>query len=361
MATSSEPKKILVIQLRRIGDVLMCTPVIRALRQKYPQCHLAFLTEEESKAILETNPNLNELLVWDKNKYKNWFYVLRKIKELREKKFDLVIDLLGTPRTALACFLSGARQRIGFAHRFRRNLYNLQVTPSKDEKYGACYKLDLLKPLGIESSDCRLELVLSTEVKRFAEKFYDTNRIQDSDLKILVSPTARRKFNFWFLDRYAKVADNLIEKYGAKAILVWGPGEKEIAEKVSSLMKFSPYISPETRTVLELAAILEKCDLHLGNDNGTKHIATAMGVPTVTIYGPHSPVSWTYPDPKWHKFVKKDCPCSNNERRKHSCTKVTCLDSISVEEVLKVLDSTISDLPKFKNQEVEKAKHTAVN
>ncbi len=339
----------------------MCTPLIRAVRQRYPQAHLAFLTEEESKAILENNLHLNELLIWQKDRYNNWFYALRKIKELREKKFDLVIDLLGTPRTALASFLSGAGQRIGFGYRFRENFYNLQVTPSKDEKYGACYKLDLLKPLGIESSNCKLELILNREVKKFAEKFYDTNKIQDSDLKISISPTARRRFNFWFLDRYAKVADSLIEKYGAKVILVWGPGEKEIVENIASQMKSKPNLAPETRTVLELAAILEKCDLHLGNDNGTKHIATALGVPTVTIYGPHSPVSWTYPDPKLHKFVKKDCPCANHERKKHHCTKVTCLDSISAEEVLKVLDSTIAGLPQYKKQEVEKAKHTAVN
>ncbi|OGC78399.1 MAG: hypothetical protein A2145_01740 [candidate division Zixibacteria bacterium RBG_16_40_9] len=361
MSICSEPKRILIIQLRRIGDVLMCTPVIRALRQRYPQCHLAFLTEEESKAVLLTNPNLNEVIVWDKNKYKNWLYVLKKIKEIRGKKFDTVIDLLGTPRTAMACFLSGAEQRIGFAYRFRENFYNIKVTPDKNEKYGACYKLDAVKPLGIESSDCRLELVLNTKVKNFAQEFYKDNQIQETDLKISISATARRRFNFWFLDRYAKLADGLIEKYGAKVILVWGPGEKEIVEKIASLMTFKPVVAWETPSLLELGAILEKCDLHLGNDNGTKHIATAVGVPTVTIYGPHSPVSWTYPDPNWHKFVKKECPCANKERRKHSCTKVTCLDLILVEEVQKLLDSTIPELPKFKNQEVEKAKHTAVN
>src|SRR3990172_8044253 len=100
MATYTDPQRILIIQLRRIGDVLMCTPVIQALRQKYPQSHLAFLTEEESRSILENNPHLNEVIVWDKNKYENWFYALKKIKEIRDKKFDLVIDLLGTPRTA---------------------------------------------------------------------------------------------------------------------------------------------------------------------------------------------------------------------------------------------------------------------
>lgn len=339
----------------------MCTPVIRALRQKYPQSHLAFLTEGESKSILENNPNLNEVIIWDKNKYQNWFYALKKIKEIREKKFDLVIDLLGTPRTALAAFLSGSKKRIGFAYRFRKTFYNLKVVPDRQEKYGAFYKLDSLKALGIESKDGKLELVLNSKAKNFAQRFFAENNISDSDFKITISPAARRRFNFWFLDRYAKVADGLMEKYSAKVILVWGPGEREIVEKIASLMKFKPIISSETATLLELAGILEKSDLHLGNDNGTKHIATAVGVPTVTIYGPHSPVSWTYPDFSQHKFVNRSCPCSNNERKKHSCTKVTCLDSIAVEDVQQVLDSIIPNLAKLKNKEVEKTKYTAVD
>jgi len=361
MATQTEPQRILIIQLRRIGDVLMCTPVIRALRQKYPQSHLAFLTEEESKAILENNPHLNEVIVWDKNKYKNWFYALKKIKEIREKKFELIIDLLGTPRTALASFLCGSQKRIGFAYRFRKIFYNIKVAPDQQEKYGALYKLDCLKPLAIESKDCRLDLFLNSQAKSFAQKFFTENKISDADFKITISPTARRRFNFWFLDRYAKVADWLIEKYSAKVILVWGSGEKEIVEKIASLMKFEPIISSETATLLELAAILEKCDLHLGNDNGTKHIATAVGVPTVTVYGPHSSVSWTYPDSSRHKFVKKSCPCANNERKKHSCTKVVCLDSISVEDVQQALNSIIPNLAKLKNKEVEKNKYSAVD
>ncbi len=339
----------------------MCTPVIRALRQKYPQSHLAFLTEEESKAILETNPNLNEVIVWDKNKYNNWFYALKRIKEIRDKQFDLVIDLLGTPRTALAAFLSGSQKRIGFAYRFRKIFYNFKVVPDQQEKYGSLYKLDSLKQLGIESKDSKLDLVLDSNAKSFAQKFFAESKILDSDFKITISPAARRRFNFWFLDRYAKVADWLMEKYSAKVILVWGPGEKEIVGKIASSMKFKPTISAETATLLELAAILEKCDLHLGNDNGTKHIATAVGAPSVTIYGPHSPVSWTYPDLSRHKFVKKNCACANNERKKHSCTKVVCLDSVSVADVQQVLDSIIPNLAKLKNKEVGKTKYTAVD
>lgn len=361
MATQLEPKGILIIQLRRIGDVLMCTPLIRAVRKKYPQAFIAFLTEEESRSILETNPHLNEVITWNKNKYQNWFYALKKIKEIRDKQFDWVIDLLGTPRTALASFLSGAPHRIGFAYRLRKIFYNHKVIPDREMKYGALYKLDSLSPLGIKSQDGKLELVVNSKAKSFAQKFLAENNLSASDFKITISPTARRRFNFWFLDRYAKVADWLIEKYSAKVILVWGPGERDIVEKIASLMKFRPLISSETSTLLELAAILEQGDLHLGNDNGTKHIATAVGVPTLTIYGPHPPTGWSYPDLSRHKFVKTNCPCSNNERKKHRCTKVTCLDSISVEEVQQVLDSILPNILKLKNKEVEKTKYSAVD
>jgi len=82
-----------------------------------------------------------------------------------------------------------------------------------------------------------------------------------------------------------------------------------------------------------LGVILRKCDLHIGNDNGTKHIAVAMGKPTITIYGPHDPVSWTYPDSSRHKFLKAKVDCPDCNRTKHKCTKLSCLNKITVADV----------------------------
>jgi heptosyltransferase-3 len=273
------------------------------------------------------------LIIWDKKRCNNPFYSIKKVFELRKKSFDTVMDFFGNPRSAWASFFSGAKCRIGYELMGRRVLYNVKVKTDSSPKYAAQTRLDALKVLGIESNDVRLDLYLSQESEEFARRFFEEKNIKSKDFVISISATSRRHFNRWFLDRYAELCDWLMDQYNAKIILVWGPGEKRIVDKLSSLMKEDPIISAPTPTLQELGAVLKMCDLHIGNDNGTKHIAVAVGLPTLTIYGPHSEVSWTFPDPDYHKWVKKKVDCPDCEKIKHSCQKLTCLEEIRVSDV----------------------------
>jgi heptosyltransferase-3 len=353
------PKKILVIQLRRIGDVLMCTPALRALRSQYKDSHIAFLTEKESSHLLSLNPYLNEVIVLDRERYRNPLYSIKKIWEVRKSPFDLVIDFFGNPRSAYFSFFSRAKCRMGYDHALRRCLYNMTIKDDKSPKYAAQSRLDALKILGIENCEVELDFFIPDEARLFAKKFFEENKIEPKNLLISISPTSRRHFNRWALERYAQLADWLISQFDALIILVWGPGEKEVVEKVKGLMKKNPIISGETKNLFELGAILEKCDLHIGNDNGTKHIAVAMGKPTITIYGPHSPISWTYPDFSRHKFVKKKVDCPDCESIKHNCTKLSCLDLITVEDVQKTFVELLSELKE--KMQLEKLERIAVD
>ncbi len=328
-----EPKNILIIQLRRIGDVLMCTPALRALRKKFPQSFIAFLAEKESASLLYQNPYLNELIVWDKKKYNNPLYLTQKVFELRGKSFDTVIDFLGNPRSAWACFFSGAKYRMGYDFKGRGMLYNIKIRSDSTPTYAAQSRLGALQVLGINSNDVSLDFFLSQKAEEFANRFFEQKNIKQKDFIISVSPTSRRHFNRWSLDRYARLCDWLMNQYNAKIILVWGPGENGVVEKLNSLMKNEPIVSTLTPTLQELGAILKRCDMHIGNDNGIKHIAVAVGLPTVTIFGPHSEVSWTFPDPARHKWVKKIVDCPDCEKIKHSCQKFFCLEEIKVSDV----------------------------
>ena len=355
----NHPKKILVIQLRRIGDVLMCTPALRALRTRYKDSHIAFLTEKESFDLLSLNPHLDEVIVLDKKRYKNPLYSLTKIYKVRKNSFDLVIDFLGTPRSSYFSLLSGAKCRVGYDYRFRRHFYNVVIKNNQTPQYAALSRLEALKILGIENSEVKLDFFISDQARFFAQKFFEENKIAPQNLTISISPTSRRHYRRWALERYAQLADWLISQFDAKIILVWGPGEKDVVEQVKRLMKKDPIISWETKNLFELGAILEKCDLHIGNDNGAKHIAVAMGKPTITIYGPQNPISWTYPDLSRHKFLKKEVDCPDCDKIKHKCTKLSCLDQITVEDVQKVFLGLFFEL-KGKMQ-FEKLEHIAVD
>jgi heptosyltransferase-3 len=345
------PTRILIIQLRRIGDVLICTPAIRALRKRFPESIISFLTEKESEPILRFNPYLNDKIILDRKKYKNFFYLLKTVRNLRKQNFDLAIDFFGNPRSAYFTFLSGARTRLGFDLPRRKFLYNILASRGTSLEYAALSRLKALKPLGIESDDCKLDFFLSDEARNFAEQFFQKENLNSENLVISVSPTSRRKFNFFPLDRYAQICDWLTEEFSAKIILVWGPGEEKIVQSLWSKTKNRPLISPPTPTLLELGAILERCNLHIGNDNGTKHIAAAVGKPTFTIYGPNSPFSWTFPDPLRHSYIKKEVDCHNCEDEKHKCENLKCLD-YPVEEVKIRINGFLSSLIELKDENV---------
>ncbi|KPL01349.1 MAG: hypothetical protein AMJ91_00280 [candidate division Zixibacteria bacterium SM23_73_3] len=355
-------QKILLIQLRRIGDVLLCTPALRALRVNFPKSYVAFLVEKESSDLMAKNPYLDEVIVLKRGKYRNPFYFLKKLWQIRKKRFDLVIDFLGIPRSAYISFLSGAKRRIGYDLPLRRFFYNIIVKRDRTPKYAAAHKLEALRPLGIEDLDVKLDFFISDEAKAFSESFFLKNEVDQNNLVVSLSPTSRRHFRRWPLKRFARLADWLILNFKATVVLVWGPGEREVVEEVKNLMKEKPIISWETENLFQLGGILRGCDLHMGNDNGTKHIAVAMGKPNITIYGPQDPVSWTYPDFSRHKFLKKRVDCPDCDKIKHKCTKLSCLDLISVEDVQKVFLQLLKELKKTTEKRfAEKIEHLTVD
>lgn len=329
--------KILVIQLYRIGDALLTTPAVKELKKNFPEATVDFLAENPAAEILKGNPHIDHLIVYDKKS--PW----RFIRQIRAQKYDWVIDFLGTPRSAVLTALSGARLKAGLARVFHRWAYNHPLTDPKGEFYVAEEKIRLLEPLGVRfHGDLSAEIRIPEESKAFARDFLSKNRI--SRLRIVLSPVSRRHFNRWPLSRFAAVADRLISDLGASVLIVWGPGEKENADQIASAMKQKPLIAPKTGNLMDLAALIEGANLFIGNDNGVKHIAAALGVPTFTIYGPHSPVSWTFPDPKSHRFIQKSCPCLEESKNEHLCQSLSCLNSISADEVFEQVSDFLTNL-----------------
>lgn len=340
----------------------MCTPALRAIRSNFPKSYIAFLVEEEFSDLLILNPYLDEIIILNRRKYGNPIYWLGKIRQIRKKRFDLVMDFLGNPRSGYLSFLSGAKGRMGYDFPLRRFFYNMTIEGNPASRYSAAHKLEALRPLGIEGSDVKLDFFIPEEAQFFSKRFFQENGFIQNDLIVSISPTSRRHYRRWPLERYATLADWLISRFKAKVVLVWGPKEREIVEKIKDLMKEKPAISWETKNLFQLGAILRECDLHIGNDNGTKHIAVAMGKPTITIYGPQDPACWTYPDPSQHRFVKKAVNCTACEKIKHKCKELFCLDQIMLEDVQKAFLQLLGDLEKNGKKElVQKIEHLAAD
>ena len=315
--------KILIIQLRRIGDVLLTTPVIRALREKYPTSRLDFLVEKPGAEILAGNPYINTLLVYDKRAHFTW------IGKIRSEKYDLVLDFLRNPRTSLITLLSGAKYRACFKKPWRDYACNLKVEPDPAPKYVPAYKLDLLKPLGITNSNTSLDLKVDPTADQNMGTFLMQAEVAKSDLLVGISPTSRRAARIWRAEGFAEIADNLIRKYKAKVIFLWGPGEEEKIDGIISLMKEKPFKSPLT-TIAELVALISRLKLMITNDNGPMHMAQGLNIPNVVIFGPTQSVNWSEPGPK-NIVVKAaaDClECNNQE-----CDSMKCMELVTPEMV----------------------------
>lgn len=337
-------KRILLIQLRRIGDVLMTTPAVRALKKRFPEAKITFLTEPPGDEIFRHSPYVDEILLHDRK----WQVVdyLRFIHKLRQRRFDLVIDFFGNPHSAQLAFLSGAKYRIGFNFRGRRWLYTSKVNlPADKNLYSPLHKLSLLKPLGIEEKDCQIEFFCSAIDYAYAQAITTKLGISQDDFVIALCPVSRRKYKVWPAEKFAWIADNLIEKYRAKILFIWGPNEKTFIDNVKRQMKYvdKTLDDYEISTLSQFRTLFEKVNLYVGNDNGLRHIAITANTPTVTVFGQSNPYNWTPPENKLHEFVAYDPGCKKNCNL-DKCKNYRCITEVSEIEYLAKIEGLIKEL-----------------
>ncbi len=334
------PRKALFIQLRRIGDILMCTPSVRAFKKAHSDCRLDFLTE--IPAVLQGNPHLDNIIAVDSSREFAPIYQYKLIRTIRQAGYDLVVDFLANPRSAWYSYLSAAPVRLSYGFRHRRWAYNHVPERSDKATYSALDKLRLLEAIEIPSDGPRLEFYPGESDREEARKIIASG---SGKPLVTLSPVSRRALKRWPLEKFARLADMISQKYGAVVVILAGPGEEKYGQEVVSRMS-CPALIPKLTSLGVLGAIFENASLHIGNDNGPKHIAVACGAPTVTIFGPYNPIDWTYPDSTRHQWlspVNFGENCAGKNRRSLG----ECIATISVDDVMKTVDSLVSSIPDF--------------
>lgn len=281
----SKIKKILVIKFGGIGDILLTTPIFPNIKSYFPESEINVLTLRHSRDILIDNPYINRAFTYDPKEDKSWCL----IKNIRKQKYDLVIDLFGNPRTALITFLSSAKYRFGFKFRGRNYAYNIKTMGRGGIVHNVEFNLDALRALEIPILTKNLYLNVNVVHKEFAEDFISENKISDKKI-IGISKTGGWESKRYKVKDYIELMNKINEKYDINFLIFWGnKKELEDCEVIkSSITKKNAYIIPES-PIRYLGAIIKRCDLVIGNDSGPLHIAVAMGVPTLGIYGPTNP------------------------------------------------------------------------
>ena len=319
--------RILVIKLRAIGDVLLSTPVVQNLHYHFPFAQIDFLTDKFASDVVIGNPWVSNVLTFDRKNDSS----VGMIRQVREKKYDLIIDLFSNPRSAIITRLSGARFRAGFPFRWRKYAYNIIIPPRAGNIHNIDFNLDALRRLDIPVLHFQPYFPLEGWAKQFAAEWFRGENL-DGKQVVGLNPSGGWYTKRWGLEHYARLGDLIGQRYGASIIVLWGPGEEDDARFIQQRMKIPAQVIPKT-TLSQLGAIIHRCAFIVSNDSGPMHIAASLGIPTLGIFGPTNPLQQG-PYGINHRWVRNEeldclecsltaCPIGN-----------ICMTQLEVERVL---------------------------
>lgn len=346
--------KILILRLSAVGDVIRTLPAVKALKEFYPSCHITWVVEEPSRALLETQPEIDEVVLFPRRRWtdgvrsakriwKTRGEVWRFILDLRRQRFDVVIDFHGILKSGLISILSGSPKRIGFDRRSSKEgnflFSNIKVKLPEERMSRFKRNFALLKGFGLEVNSFKQSLYIPQEDWEYVESFF--NKLSDSLTRPLIAmhpgTSPKTSYKRWMPDQYSQLADQLIREFRATVIFTWGPEELKWVEEIQKDMKEPSILAPRTESLTQLGEVYRRCDLYVGGDTGPMHVASMMGIPVVGIYGPTDPVVNEPIGP--FKRVRKEVGC--NPCRKRSCKEVTCLRAIRVDDVFKAIEEIL--------------------
>jgi predicted lipopolysaccharide heptosyltransferase III len=320
------------IKLRYIGDVLLATPTVRAIKAARPNVRVTMMVNRGTEDVLSGNPDLHEIMVLDKG---SLAAQSRLIAGLRARQFDTVIDLTDGDRSAFLTRVSGAPVRIGFndEHRWRGRYYTDVVQPIPDLRHRIDRDLEALKPLSLAADSKDPQLWLTPEEKNSADQLLDELGIQRLQPMVILQPGARYWFKAWPPERFAELADRLTSQSGYQ-VLIGGSGQDiDLAQQIRQMAKSSPIIMAGRTTIKQFAAIAKKSALFVGSDSGAMHIASAVGTPVVALFGPSNPREWG-PRGGPVEVLYKEIDCRSCFHPTCTRGEENCMKLIAVHEVV---------------------------
>ena len=347
-------KKILIVLPNWIGDAVMSVPAISQIRERFPSDRITIIGLPHISELFYESPYVDEIRVYKKDSPFSKRGLAAAGLSLRSEKFDMALLLPNSFRSALLVRLAGIPLRCGYNRdgrgflltmpvqltlqikRLHQVEYYLHLARSIEENQGGHFPWTGMSRLSKENMGSVPKskwLYLSKEETEDALNTLNKNHITPDDLLIGINPGATYgSSKRWYPERFSQVAAALVQKYHAKIILFGGPGERDIAEEIVRGSGPSLFNMAGQTTIRGLMALLSQCRLLITNDSGPMHIAAALGVPVVAIFGSTDP-ALTTPIRTGHVIIRKDVPCSPCFRRECP-TDLKCMDLIHVEDVL---------------------------
>ncbi|MFQ5490180.1 MAG: lipopolysaccharide heptosyltransferase II [Phycisphaerae bacterium] len=313
------PERILVVLPSWVGDVVMATPVLRALRQRFADSSITLLGRPMMEELLAGTTWCDELLTWEpKGGSASGVGLFGLAGQLRRRRFEWALLLTNSFRSALLVRLAGVSRRVGYAREGREILLTDRLTVQREagrikitrmvDYYGR-----LAQHVGCDWPGDRLELAVDPASEKQIEERLAGLGLAKRHPLIVMSPGASfGAAKLWPVERFAELGDTLVQQHSAAVVISCAPGEEAIAGRIGEQMKSNTYVLDQPVTTLgQFKSLVKRCDVWVGNDAGARHIAKAFGKPAVTVFGP-THAGWTETEyPLERKVsVPVDCgPC----------------------------------------------------
>lgn len=358
--TSGDPRSMLVVVPTWVGDFVMATPTLRALRGRFAASHITYLAEPNLRELIEGATWMDDVATWPEKTVRSPLHKAYRdfAWDLRRRRFDWAVLLPNSFRAALVAYWVGARRRIGYDRDGRGFLLTDRV-PVKNRRGSATvnfghreppklpvkpsrfvpmpmveYYADLAEALGCPRPGHNLTLATTADADAAVARRLVSLDIGDRRPLVVISPGAKfGASKCWPPERFAAVADRLVDERGASVVVTCGPGEEPLAQSIGRSMNRQGFVMDEPRLTLgELKSLVRRSDLLLCNDTGPRHFAKAFGVPVVTVFGPTHP-EWTHTDYPHERIVRVDVDCGPCQQKACPLGHLDCLMAVSVDAV----------------------------
>ena len=341
---------ILIVKLSAIGDVVHTLPSLASLRKLYPEAHISWVIEEASSDIIKSHPHLDRVII---SRRKQWVADLKKlhnvgktiaeirsfIAAIRERKYDLIIDLHGLFKSSMIVLLSGGKRKLGYdsMQELSRLFLNERIFEDM-EKHAVDRYLDFIRYLGTDIDNPEFYIPVKGENKIRVETLLKANGIDINEPFVTINPVAFWDTKLWEDNKFARLCDRITDELKQKVVFTGSKGHGSI-ERIRSMMTF-PSVNLEGQTTLrDLAYLYRLSGLLITTDSGPMHIAAAMNTRTVALFGPTDPLR-TGPYGKGHIVVRKEMPCSPCFLKK--CDTKRCMEEITVDEVFEAVKEIVN-------------------
>lgn len=339
--SKKQPNRIAVLKLWAIGDSVVSLPLIRALREKFPNATIDVIVRKRNAAVFKNNKDITRLVFFE------WQDLLGFLPLFL--RYDVVIDTEPWMRLSALVSLWLGRSRIGFGGQARSIAYTITVPFDKTKHMMKNY-LAMAEAAGaIKPNDQLIPLLAMSDERDVVDAFVAKQGLGNNFVGICPAISEASKTRMWLPERFAQLADLLVEKYNVQVVFVGSPNERSQISEIQKLMKHNSISTAGELTLRQAFDIIKRCKLFISIDTGPLHIAAAQGVPTIGIFGPNTPVLWAPYGPNcialYHELPCS--PCINNETGYvPDCLRKTerylCMKLITVDEVLHAADKLLA-------------------